>query len=44
LTNNNEWPPYWWAVPGIITGLVIGFLIGVRFYSKDDSDAGEDTE
>jgi hypothetical protein len=44
LTENNEWPPYWWAIPGIIAGLVIGFLIGVRFYSKDDSDAGEDTE
>jgi len=44
LTENTEWPPYWWAIPGIIGGLVIGFLIGVRFYSKDDTDVGEDTE
>ncbi len=44
LTENKEWPPYWWVIPGIIAGLVIGFLIGVRFYSKDDTDVGEDTE
>jgi len=44
LTENDKWPSYWWLVPGIILGLVIGFLIGVRFNSKDDIDVGEDTE
>jgi len=34
LTENNEWPPYWWTIPGIITGFVIGFLIGVRRIEK----------
>lgn len=44
LTVNNEWPPYWWAFPGIIIGLVIGFIVGVRYSSKNDTDSGEDNE
>lgn len=36
-----EWPPYWWTIPGIIAGLVIGFLIGVRFVRRDDENGEE---
>ncbi|RPJ78822.1 MAG: hypothetical protein EHM20_02965 [Alphaproteobacteria bacterium] len=44
LIENNKWPPYWWVIPGIIAGLAIGFIIGVRFGSKNDIDSGEDNE
>lgn len=44
LTENDEWPSYWWVIPGLIIGLLTGFLIGVRFNSKDEIDLGEDTE
>lgn len=48
LIENNEWPPYWWTIPGIIIGFVIGALIGGRYVAKknnpdvDDTDEGED--
>lgn len=34
LTENNEWPPYWWIIPGIIIGFVIGIIIGMRRIEK----------
>lgn len=48
LTENNEWPLYYWTIPGIIIGFLIGGLIGLRIGYKakmgnpDETDVGED--
>ncbi|MCC4766526.1 hypothetical protein FXW07_07825 [Methanosarcina sp. DH1] len=30
LTEDNEWPSYWWLIIGVIAGLIIGIIIGIR--------------
>lgn len=44
LIENSEWSPYWWAFPGIIIGLVIGGLVGLRIGYKEKVGTPDETE
>lgn len=43
LTADGKWPSYWLVIPGLIAGLLIGFIAGARWSSKPE-ETGEDAE